>query len=234
MLIISFNLQLLLFFCMMRSVILFTIPGFLRFQQFPKISGFYGLIGPNIDKKTTTTLFDLFTGDGIIHGVFIEDGKIFPVKYLIETEKIKYEKEHNSKFSKNYMMMILYMMLYEMKLLPNVLGLSNTAFLDNNIKGDGDKKVIMTTFERDKPYEIQLDFKNKYIKTISKVNIDVPHFSGHSKYDTNLNKIYTIDYDVVTNKINYFEIDQTCRNILVKKEINTVYIFWGEYLKVCR
>jgi len=221
MLIISFNLQLLLFFCMMRSVILFSIPGF---PQFPKISGFYGLIGPNIDKKTTTTLFDLFTGDGIIHGVFIEDGKIFPVKYLIETEKIKYENEHNNKFSKNYMMMLIYMMLYEMKLLPNVLGLSNTAFLDNNIKGDGDKKVIMTTFERDKPYEIQLDFKNKYIETISKVNIDVPHFSGHSKYDTNLNKIYTIDYDVVTNKINYFEIDQTCRNILVKKEINTVYI----------
>jgi len=208
----------------MKMVLLFKIPGFTIFSRFPKISGFYGLIGPNIDKKTTTTLFDLFTGDGIIHGVFIEDGEIFPVKYLIETDKIKYEKKHNNKFSKNYMMMMIYMMLYEMKLLPNVLGLSNTAFLDNNVKIDENRKIVMTTFERDKPYEIKLDFKNKQIETISKVNINIPHFSGHSKYDVTTNKIYTIDYDVMLNKIRYYEIDKTCRNILVKKEINTIYI----------
>ena len=42
-------------------------------KTFP-ISGFYGLIGPNTDYKNISSLYDLFTGDGVIQGVFLENG----------------------------------------------------------------------------------------------------------------------------------------------------------------
>lgn len=191
--------------------------------KFPKISGFYGLIGPNVNIKNTDSLFDLFTSDGIIHGVFIEDGKIFPVKHVVQTEKILFEKKY-FKFSKNYMMLMIYIFLNKLNLIPNVLGLSNTAFLDNNNKIDKYKKNILTTCEMDKPYKIQLDFNEKNIKTLSKVNVDIERFSGHSKFDSNTNKIQTIDYDMFTNKVTYYELNKNCQDIISKNEIPTRYI----------
>lgn len=59
----------------------------------PKISGFYGLVGPNIDKKKVNTLYELFIGDGVIQGVFFDKGKITFIKHVINTEKIQYEKK---------------------------------------------------------------------------------------------------------------------------------------------
>ena len=51
-----------------------------------KIHGFYGLIGPDVDTAKTESLYDLFTGNGVIQGVFFEDGKITFVKHHIRTE----------------------------------------------------------------------------------------------------------------------------------------------------
>ena len=36
------------------------------------INGFYGLIGPDINIKNVSTIFDLFIGDGNIQGIFFE------------------------------------------------------------------------------------------------------------------------------------------------------------------
>ena len=101
-------------------------------SKFPKITGFFGLIGPNVDRSRTNSFFDLFLGDGIIYGVFIEKGKITPVTHLVETEKIQYEKK-NYKLSKNLLMMPFYILLNKLNLMPNAIGLANTAFLDNKI-----------------------------------------------------------------------------------------------------
>ena len=52
-----------------------------------EIDGFYGMIGPDIERKNTKSLMDLFMGNGIIQGVFIENGTITYVKKEVETER---------------------------------------------------------------------------------------------------------------------------------------------------
>jgi hypothetical protein len=61
------------------------------FEILKKINGFYGLIGPNIEQKKSTTLYDMFMGNGIVQGVFIENGQITYLKKEIETDKHKIE-----------------------------------------------------------------------------------------------------------------------------------------------
>ncbi len=178
------------------------------------VSGFYGLIGPDIDMFSIKTLYDLFTGDGMIQGVFLDKGNITFVKHIVRTEKILYEEQYG-RFSKKFLMTLFYLLLNKMNMLPNVLGLANTALLDIGSK-------TLALFERDLPYEIKIDFEKKQLKTLQKIKIDnLEHFSGHSK---NIEShIHTIDYDVIKNRILYIvlnhafeEIHRTC--------IKTTYI----------
>jgi hypothetical protein len=181
-----------------------------------QISGFYGLIGPDIDKFSIKSLYDLFTGDGIIQGVFFENGNITFVKHFVRTEKIMYEEQYG-RFSKKIIMTTLYILLNKIGILPNVLGLANTALLniDNH---------IFALFERDLPYHIDIDLENKQIKTVKKININgLQHFSGHSKYNTHQKKIYTIDYDVITNIVSYITLNEKFQQI-DKVLIKTSYI----------
>ena len=93
-----------------------------------KINGIYELVGPNVDISKTDTLYKLFTGDGIIQGVFLENGNITQVHHIIQTEKIKHEKTYG-KFSNHMMVLPWYMFLNKIGMLPNVMGLANTAFM---------------------------------------------------------------------------------------------------------
>ena len=43
-------------------------------SKIKKINGFYGLAGPDVNISKINNLYDLFTGDGIVHGVFLENG----------------------------------------------------------------------------------------------------------------------------------------------------------------
>ena len=52
------------------------------------INGFYGLIGPDVNISNTNNLFEFFTGDGIIQGVFIRDGVITPICHKIKQRSI--------------------------------------------------------------------------------------------------------------------------------------------------
>ena len=65
-----------------------------------KINGLYALIGPDINMKEVSTLFDLFIGDGIIQSVFFNKGELTYVKHYVRTEKLVYEEE-NGKIPKN-------------------------------------------------------------------------------------------------------------------------------------
>ena len=56
-----------------------------------QMNGFYGLIGPDLERKNTKSLIDLFMGNGIIQGIFIENGEITFVKNEINTDKRKVE-----------------------------------------------------------------------------------------------------------------------------------------------
>lgn len=181
------------------------------------ITGFYGLIGPDINKHSVKTLYDLFVGDGMVQGVFLDGTKnITFVRHFVRTEKMVFENMYG-KFSKNILMTPFYILLNKLGMLPNVLGLANTAFLKVGSN-------IFTLFERDHPYLMNVDFENKQVYTIRKVPIDgLEHFSGHSKYDDQTNIIHTIDYDVVFGTLSYFKLDRIFGK-LHKVSFKTEYI----------
>lgn len=149
-----------------------------------EIDGFYGMIGPNIERKNTKSLMDLFMGNGIIQGVFIKNGTLTFVKKEVETEKRIFEKK-----------------LHRKMFMPNMFGVANTAFLHH-------RNLTYALFERDLPYIIDIDFQKKRIETVGKYYIDdIAHFSAHSKVkDTDL-YIETIDYDVLRKNVKFFQLD---------------------------
>jgi hypothetical protein len=177
--------------------ILFSVYGF---NPIHKISGFYGLIGPNINKSKVKSLFELFTGDGIIQGVFMNPGNISFVKHLIQTDKIIHESKYGP-FRKNPIFLPFYMFAYKMNVLPNIMGIANTALLKIN-------KKWFALFERDYPYEIQIQPETREIHTLRKLKVPfLKTFSGHSKYDGK--HIHSIDYNVLLKRVRYLQFNSS-------------------------
>lgn len=182
---------------------------------FKQIKGFYGIIGPDINISSVTSLYELFTGDGVIQGVFFNDDKITFIKKFVRTEKLLYEATHG-KFSKHIFMTPLYVLLNKIGCIPNTLGLANTAFLKTN-------NQIFALFERDHPYQLHIDVENQLLFTMKKRIIPgITHFSGHSKYDNV--KIHSIDYDVLKNHLTYVQLTPNVFNLFFKTVIKTHYV----------
>ena len=72
-----------------------------------KMDGFYGLIGPDVNINTISNIFDLFTSDGLINGVFFDNGELTFVRHFIRTEKLKYEQK-NGKIPKHNILRIVF------------------------------------------------------------------------------------------------------------------------------
>jgi len=148
------------------------------------------------------TLYELFTGDGKIQGVFFQNqnqqqNNTF-VTHLVRTDKLLYESIHG-RFSKHIWMTPLYVLLNKIGILPNVLGLANTALLPIGQR-------LFALFERDFPYELALDLDKHHIRTVKKVLLPgLSHFSGHSKFANDV--VHTVDYDVVWNRLHYVRLD---------------------------
>jgi carotenoid cleavage dioxygenase-like enzyme len=170
-----------------------------------KINGFYGLIGPDVNVSNINSLFDLFMGNGIIQGVFLDNGNITFVKKFIKTEKLIHDEIfHSFHFYKIFNKIKNINILF-----PNILGLANTALFNVN-------KKVYALFERDRPYLIDIDFINKDIRTLSKIKIkDIDHFSAHSKIKKDI--IETIDYKIFKRKVTYHKLD-TNFNFIFKKD----------------
>jgi hypothetical protein len=162
-----------------------------------KINGFYGLIGPDVNKSNVKTLYDLFTGDGVIQGLFIDNRNLTFINHFIKTDKLIYEDKHG-KIPQNIFTLIFFMIMNKFNLLPNLMGMANTALLkveDN----------IYALFERDIPYLIDVNFKEKKVNTVNKVNLDsISHFSAHSKYNSKDKVIETIDYNIFKRILDYY------------------------------
>lgn len=181
-----------------------------------KITGFYGLVGPEINKTEVSTLYDLFTGNGNIQGVFLKNGELTYVNHFIRTDKLVYE-ERFGKMPNNLIVTVLLMVLYKLKMFPNVLGLANTAIMNIN-------KKQYVLFEQDSPYLIDIDFNNNKIETIKKNDIKgIQHFSAHSKHNTSGCEIETIDYNAITNTASYFKLREDF-SVISKRCIKTKYI----------
>ena len=142
-------------------------------STFP-ITGFYGLIGPHIDYKTIYSLYDLFVGDGLVQGVFLENGTATFVQTLVNTEKLAFETAYG-KMPKHMFITMIATVLYHMHFLPNMIGVANTALMTVNNR-------TFALFERDMPYELAIDFKKKEVRTVGRYNVPfLSTLSGHSK-----------------------------------------------------
>lgn len=179
------------------------------------INGFYGMIGPDVNIKKIKTLYELFTGDGIIHGIFLENGKITQISHKIQTEKLKYESIHG-KIINHISLEPLYTILNKIGLLPKTMGFANTAIL----------KVLdrfFVLFERDLPYEVTIDFDKKNINTENKILIKgIDNFSAHSKL-INTDKIYSIENNIILNRVSCLMLNKDM-TILKKINVKSKYI----------
>jgi len=192
-----------------------------------KINGFYGMIGPDIDIQNVTNIFDLFTGDGVINGVFFDNGELTFIKYFIRTDKMKFE-EKNGKIPKNNILRIIFEVLSTIKILPKVIGVSNTALMhfDNS---------TYSLYERDVPYKLDINFETKKIKTVERKSIkNIQQFSAHSK--TNETTIETIDCDIFRNEIKYFDLNRnfetTKKHTIKTKYLPIIHDFWSSPNKI--
>lgn len=176
-----------------------------------QINGFYGLIGPDIKMNNNIdSLYDLFMGNGVVQGIFFENGNLTYVKHLIKTEKVLHEEKYG-KIPKNNFFTFFFLILNKLKLFPNVIGMANTAIL--NVKHNNGIVNNYALFERDHPYLLDIDFKNHDIQTVKKINVkSLSHFSGHSKI-TKSGNIETIDYKIVNKNVNYAILDKNFKII---------------------
>mgnify|MGYP001260360815 CR=1 FL=1 len=161
-----------------------------KHNLFSNFTGFYGLIGPNMDFNNANSLMELFTGDGVVQGIFIDNGNITFQNHLIQTEKLLFEKLHG-----NVKLNIFTLVLSMLKLFPNISGTANTAIhkFQNN---------TLALYETDCPYILNVDQMHRKISTVGKQPIkNVKSISAHSKFKDNC--IETISYDVITKRV-YF------------------------------
>jgi len=180
----------------------------------PKINGFYGLMGPDIDKTSVKSLYELFTADGQIQGVFLKDGEPEFKTIKINTEKHKFETKYG-KIPQNVLTTTIIYILNKLNLIPNLSGTANTAFIQTN-------QSLYAVFERDLPYELNIDQKTKNIHTKTRIKIpQLDSFSAHSKIIND--EIHTIDYDIVRRQLNYFCLDQHFQ-IIKRATIPTTYL----------
>ena len=185
---------------------------FKKIKQSNLPTGFYGLIGPNINASSVETLFDLFMGDGIIQGVFIEPDNITFVKHIIKTDKWIHESKYGT-FSKHPYCLPFYMFAHKLGMIPNVFDLANTAFMSV-------KNKTYSLFERDYPYEISI--QNHTITTLKKVVLPYTEtISGHSVY--NGSHIHSIDYNIILKIVRYLVLDERFK-FVSKVDIPMKYI----------
>ena len=178
---------------------------------FDKFSGFYGLVGPNVDFYNVTSLFELFTGNGVIQGVFIDNGNITFTNHIINTERYKFEK----KFGRKILINLGTLILNTFNMMPISTGTANTALC--NVKNK-----TLALYETDQPYHMKVDFYNKTISTLEKIKIKgISSFSGHTKIKTNT--IETTSYDILKKTIEFITLDHDL-NVLSKLKLKTKYM----------
>lgn len=180
------------------------------------ISGFYGMIGPNVEIKKVKSLFDLFIGDGIVQGLFFDKGNITFVKQFIRTEKLLYEEKNGRIPINNMFQYIGYVLLHQIGLFPNVLGLANTAILNTN-------NSTYALYERDKPYLIDIDKDDQTVNTIHKINTNLKTISGHTKYNVKKDTFDTLEYNVMKQELHHYILNKNF-NIENKFSIQTKYM----------
>ena len=175
-----------------------------------ELTGFYGLIGPNMNFYNASSLIELFTGDGIIQGVFFNKGNITFVSHIIETEKVKFERV-NGIIPKNFISLIL----YALNLLPVSQGVANTAMINFS-------NTTLALHETDHPYSLNIDFNKQRVTTLEKLRVrGMNSVSGHTKVTNST--LITLDYDILNRFVNVVTTDHDL-NIIQRIPVKTTYL----------
>jgi len=215
-----------------------------------KVNGFYGQIGPNPKFYNQSDEYNLFDGNGMIQGIFINNNNLTFQNHWVRTDKFNFENAIGSKLpismgnfykNNNFLLYPILNLLEKFNLFPNMMGTANTAlfkgFPGKKWLGKKFNKIISTTtdtttyddthetiyalHERDKPYMIDIDFKNKNINTIKKINIKSEYFTAHPKVFGN--STYICVYNTFKPEVIIYEYDDSFKIINYKK-IKTKYI----------
>jgi hypothetical protein len=203
-------------------------PNIPKYIQEPNKKQFFGIIGPNVLPENVKNLFDLFTSDGVIQGIFINGKTVTFAKHLIQTDKVL--NEENIKNIENKESLGMKLLKYFGYLIGinkcNNLGAANTAILPLYTPVDENTTAAYALFERDNPYLLHFYHNTSTIETIGKIKTPFP-LSGHSKYFSNWwgsRVIESIDYHIFAKKVVYYTMDENLQEVLSKHTIKTRYI----------
>lgn len=208
----------------MKLFLFFLLPFVFAYKsRLPVKNGFFGTIGPNLKIANIHNLVELFTGNGVIQGVFINNGKTEFARHVINTRKLQNEPYENEPL---WLTAIKYL-LYKMGVLPyNNIGVANTALYPLDKKIDENTTAVYAMYERDLPYLVHLYHNTSTISTIKQMDelmTEIQEVSGHSK-SIPCNKMETLDYHVFSKKVDYYQIYENMKSVVMKKTIQLVYL----------
>ena len=187
--------------------------------------GFFGMIGiKDIDNDKKQSIYEVFTKDGILQGVFLDTDKngnqIFhTIKQPINTQKIIW----NIEFPSNILTtMIIGFIRFISCNKINLLGRANTALMSN------ENNKLYALYERDLPYEMNIDFKEKTVSDGKRKWINgIKYFSAHSKLRIDENKnnvIDSIEYNVMEKQVIHHVISHDFKKLINKNVMNSFYL----------
>lgn len=208
----------------MRLVLFLLLPFVLCYKARLSVkNGFFGTIGPNLKIANIHNLVELFTGNGVIQGVFINDGNTKFARHVINTRKFQNEPYENEPL---WLTAIKYLF-YKMGVFPyNNIGVANTALYPLDKKIDENTTAVYAMYERDLPYLVHLYHNISSIATIKQMDglyPDIQEVSGHSK-SIPCNKMETLDYHVFSKKVDYYQIYENMKSVVMKKTIQMHYL----------
>ena len=194
------------------------IPGILHVNGWtPHPTGFFGMIGPkdvDVSKQPISSLYELFSGDGIIQGVFIEPSTeanglpiVHPVRHQIQTQR---SLSPFSSWKPNILSTLFFTGIQWITANRiNLLGAANTALItstptiNNNLSTNNHS--LYALYERDLPYEIKIHNTERSIETVGRITIPnslIQCLSGHTK---TVGKTYMVsaEYHVLRRQIRF-------------------------------
>lgn len=185
--------------------------------------GFFGTIGPNLKLTNIQNLVELFTGNGVIQGVFFKNGTPQFVRHVINTRKNQREPITREPM----MITVLKYILYKMRIFPyNNIGVANTALYPLSDRVDENTTAMYAMYERDLPYLVHLYHNTSSIATIKQMDAlypEIQEISGHSK-SLCRNRIETLDYHVLSKRVDYYQLAENMRTIFRKHTIKMRYL----------
>lgn len=165
---------------------------------FNKMSdSFFGQIGSN-PKHVENEEYHWFDGDGMIHGLFINNSSLTYQNRWIKTKRLEVEDKWNKKIYlyfgelkgvQGMFQIIKYSVMEFFKFIPKASGTANTAFLKW-------KNRLFALHEGDMPYELNIDNANKNISTIGRIQYPSLHSTtAHPVIDKHRDLLYLYGYN---------------------------------------